>query len=307
MNHFLNLSDIPSEEVTRILEAAHKFKGDRRERRFKGSLDASPLLSGASLAMIFEQPSTRTHVSFHVAITQMGGTPIIINKESSQLGRGEEVSDTAQVLSRYVDAIMMRTQAHERIVSLAENATVPVINGLTDLHHPCQIIGDLLTIQERFPHLDTLKLAWIGDYNNVCNSFVEAANIFGFSFVIAHPPSYGPHPDALNIINNSAKITLTHTVQEAAEDADVLITDTWSSMSDTSSTQKHQDLKPFQVNDSVMGHAADHAIFLHCLPAYRELEVSSSVIDGSQSAVWDEAENRIYAQKAILAWSLGVL
>jgi ornithine carbamoyltransferase len=251
--------------------------------------------------MIFEKPSTRTRVSFEVGITQLGGTALMLSSSDLQIGRGEEISDTAKVLSRYLDAIMVRALSHKTLTELAENATIPVINGLTDLSHPCQLMADMQTIRERLGPLENQIVTWFGDGNNVANSWIEAAALFGFELRLAGPEAY--HSPAELIAwarKKGANILLMEDSEEAARNATVLVTDVWISMGDEEGTRV-ADLHPYQVNQNLMSRAAPDAIFMHCLPAIRGMEVTADVIDGPQSAVFDEAENRLHAQKAILA------
>jgi ornithine carbamoyltransferase len=260
------------------------------------------------LAMIFEKPSTRTRVSFEVAIHQLGGTAIVLSPQDMQLGRGETLADTARVLSRYVDAIMLRTGPHETLNEIAENATVPVINGLTCRSHPCQVLADVMTFEELKGPIKGRTIAWIGDANNVASSWVHAAARFGCKLKIASPSEYSPSPELLAWAKaEGADIEATHDKRDAARGADCVVTDVWVSMGDNDEKKRKAALKPFQVDESVMQAAAKDAIFMHCLPAHRGDEVTAGVIDGPQSAVWDEAENRLHVQKAILAWCLGGL
>ncbi|MDB2390429.1 ornithine carbamoyltransferase [Alphaproteobacteria bacterium] len=300
MRHFLDIRDFNTETLTAILDQAASFKADRKA----GSLSARPL-AGKSVAMIFEKPSTRTRVSFEVGIAELGGTPLILSANDLQLGRGESVSDTAKVLSRYVDAIMIRCFKHDMLMTLAEHATVPVINALTEWSHPCQIMADLQTMIERHGSLEEQSVAWLGDGNNVATSWIEAAAIFGFKLNIACPDGYAPSSELLAWARaQGADITLTGDAMEAVKDVQTVVTDVWISMGDDEGTRA-EDFAPYQVNADVMAAAAGDAIFMHCLPAIRGMEVTAEVIDGQQSVVFDEAENRLHAQKAILAWCVG--
>lgn len=300
MRHFLDIRDFNTETLTAILDQAASFKADRKA----GSLSARPL-AGKSVAMIFEKPSTRTRVSFEVGIAELGGTPLILSANDLQLGRGESVSDTAKVLSRYVDAIMIRCFKHDMLMTLAEHATVPVINALTEWSHPCQIMADLQTMIERHGSLEGQSVAWLGDGNNVATSWIEAAAIFGFKLNIACPDGYAPSSELLAWARaQGADITLTGDAMEAVKDVQTVVTDVWISMGDDEGTRA-EDFAPYQVNADVMAAAAGDAIFMHCLPAIRGMEVTAEVIDGQQSVVFDEAENRLHAQKAILAWCVG--
>jgi len=269
-----------------------------------GAISPTPLL-GKTIAMIFEKSSTRTRISFEVGIKQLGGTPLVLNSSDMQLSRGETIGDTAQVLSRYVDAVMIRALSHETVLQLTENADIPVINGLTNLSHPCQIMADIMTIEEEFDSIDGLKIAWFGDSNNVLNSWVDAAVKFPFSLQIASPNGYRPDKSVIDkALDLGAQISFYENSLEAAANANVLVTDVWISMGDEAGTRL-QDLKPYQVNKEVLKCADDKAIILHCLPAIRGNEVTAEVIDGSRSRVFDEAENRLYAQKAILCYLFG--
>jgi ornithine carbamoyltransferase len=262
-------------------------------------------LDGKMLAMIFDKPSTRTRVSFDVGMRQLGGETIILSGSEMQLGRGETISDTAKVLSRYVDAIMIRTTNHERVLELAENATVPVINGLTDDTHPCQIMADVMTIEEKLGSCEGKKIVWTGDGNNVLNSLIEASSVFDYKLDIAVPKGHEPESKYLDWAKErGARIKLGHDPHQMVEDADCVVTDTWTSMGSEEEASGHNTFMPYQVNDELMSKAREEAIFMHCLPAHRGEEVTDSVIDSPQSVVFDEAENRLHAQKAILAWCL---
>lgn len=292
MRDFINLRDFDPARLQAILTTAQDMKAGRDTRK---------PLAGKTVGMIFEKPSTRTRVSFEVGITQLGGTPLMLSASDMQLGRGETISDTGRVLSRYLDAIMIRCLSHNTLTELAAASDIPVINGLTDLSHPCQIMADLQTMCEHFGRLDGLIVTWFGDGNNVANSWIEAAVLFGFELRLAGPAAYQPDAELLSWAQSSGgKIILSEDAEAAATGAHVLVTDVWISMGDEEGTRV-QDMKPFQVNDALMALAAPNAIFMHCLPAWREMEVTASVIDGPQSAVWDEAENRLHAQKAIMA------
>ncbi|MEP3227425.1 MAG: ornithine carbamoyltransferase [Parasphingorhabdus sp.] len=302
--HFLNLADAGGDAVAAMLNDAMDRKAIRTSWP-KGKADADAPLADHVLAMIFEKSSTRTRVSFDMAIRQLGGTSIVMDSGSMQLGRGETVADTAKVLSRMCDAIMIRTDDHAKIEELAANATVPVINGLTDLSHPCQIVADLLTLIEHDKALPGLEVAWLGDSNNVLNSIVEAAGLMKFNVRIACPEGYDPNVDFISAAQASgARISIFRDAMEAAADADVIVADTWVSMGQAHADAKIDAMMPYQVNDVIMEQAKNNAVFLHCLPAHRGEEVMPSVIDGKQSLVWDEAENRIHAQKSILRWAL---
>lgn len=305
--HFLNLVDAGSDSMVAMLNDALDRKAARAAWP-KGKLDADAPLAGHVLAMVFEKNSTRTRVSFDMAMRQLGGSAITLESGTSQLGRGETIADTARVLSRMVDAIMLRTDDHAKIEELAHYATVPVINGLTDESHPCQIMADLLTLLEQGKALPGLELAWLGDGNNLLNSIIEAAGLLRFNVRIGTPKGY--EPDAGYIARArelGATITLSNDAAEAARGADVVVTDTWVSMGQDHAHNKLAAMAPFQVDDQLMALAAPTATFLHCLPAHRGEEVTDPVIDGPQSAVWDEAENRIHAQKSVLRWVFGQL
>ncbi len=298
VRHFLDICDLDKATLKGILEHAHSMKAERHR-------DLAPLLPGAVLAMIFEKPSTRTRVSFEVAIHELGGKAVILNPSEMQLGRGETVGDTAKVLSRYCDAIMLRTGPHQTLLELAENAEVPVINGLTARTHPCQIMADIMTYQERKGSIEGATVAWVGDANNVAASWVHAAARFGFTLRIAAPKEYPPAEEFVAFANSDkADVTVTEDPAEAAADADCIVTDVWVSMGDADADQRKKLLRPYQVNAALMEKAKRDAIFMHCLPAHRDDEVTAEVIDGPQSVVWDEAENRLHVQKAILAWCL---
>ena len=305
--HFLNLADAGGDGLAAILGDALDRKAARSGWP-KGQADADAPLAGHVLAMVFEKNSTRTRVSFDVAMRQLGGSAITLESGTSQLGRGETIADTARVLSRMVDAIMLRTDDHAKIEELAHHATVPVINGLTDESHPCQIMADLLTLLERGKALPGLEVAWLGDGNNVLNSIIEAAGLFRFNVRVGTPRGYEPDAGYIERARAlGAVISLTNDAAEAARGADVVVTDTWVSMGQDHAHNKLAAMAPFQVDPQLMGLAKKSATFLHCLPAHRGEEVTDAVIDGPQSAVWDEAENRIHAQKGVLRWVFGQL
>lgn len=304
LKHFLSLSDIPKSELRAILDEAHRRKSARAGLP-KGVADIDAPFIGECLAMVFEKNSTRTRFSFDMAMRQLGGQTIVATSGDMQLGRGETVEDTAKVLSRFVDVIMIRANKHEDVVTLAHNASVPVINGLTDYNHPCQIMADLQTLEERRGQLSDMTLTWVGDGNNVAVSFVNAAAKFGFKLRISTPAGYGLSGQTISAAEAAgAIITLIEDPIEACKDTDVVIADTFVSMGDKDADQRLKDLLPWQVTDKLMDVAAKNALFLHCLPAHRGEEVAGSVIDGPQSVVFDEAENRLHAQKAVLAWCL---
>ena len=304
---FIDLSDAGGHDLAAMINDAIDRKAARKGLP-KGKPDADAPLAGHVLAMIFEKNSTRTRVSFDMAMRQLGGSALIMEAGSTQIGRGETIADTARVLSRMVDAIMIRTDDHAKIEELARYADVPVINGLTDLSHPCQIVADLLTVVERGFALPGLQLAWLGDGNNVANSLIEAAGLMKFTIRIGGPAGY--EPDAGFIARARAaggEVILTQDPLEAVKGAQVVVTDTWVSMGQAGGEVHVRAMEPYQVTSALMATAAPGALFLHCLPAHREEEVTSEVIDGPQSAVWDEAENRIHGQKSVLLWALGKL
>ncbi|MEY4160121.1 MAG: ornithine carbamoyltransferase [Pseudomonadota bacterium] len=305
--HFLNLADAGSDALAAMLSDAVARKTARAVWP-KGQADADAPLAGRVLAMIFEKNSTRTRVSFDMAMRQLGGSALIMESGAMQLGRGETIADTARVLSRMVDAIMIRTDDHAKIEQLAAHASVPVINGLTDLSHPCQIMADLLTVIERGKALSGLEVAWLGDGNNVLNSIIEAAGLMQFNVRIGVPEGYDSDPAFIAQARaRGATITLHRDAHAAVTAAQVVVTDTWISMGQPGGEAKIAAMAPYQVNESLMAAAAPDALFLHCLPAHRGEEVTDAVIDGSQSVVWDEAENRIHAQKSVLRWAFGQL
>lgn len=298
MRHFLDFRDLSKTDLMVILTEAQR----RKRTRLMG--DSQPL-TGKSLAMIFEKNSTRTRVSFEVGMRELGGHAVVLQKNDLQLGRGETVADTARVLSRYVHAMMLRAYHHNTLIELAQYATVPVINGLTDLLHPCQVLADILTIEECLGDIEGKKVAWIGDGNNMANSWITAAEKFNFELVLACPQTLLPDMEMLAAASkNGANVRLTTKPMEAADWADVVTTDTWVSMGDDDTLTRKQAFQGFQVNEAMMARANKDAIFLHCLPAHRGEEVSDAVLDGAQSKVWDEAENRLHVQKAILLWCM---
>jgi len=298
--HFIRMTDFTRGELLGILELAIDLKG----RRARG--EAHRLLEGKSLAMLFEKSSTRTRVSFDVAMRQLGGQTIGLNGTDLQLGRGEPIADTARVLSRYVDAIMIRANMHETVTELASNATVPVINGLTEKSHPCQIVADIMTFEERLGPISGRSVAWVGDGNNVAVSWMHAAARLGFELRIACPGQLRPEKSVIDSVQkDGGRVTVSDDPIAAVTGVDCVVTDTWVSMGQTDGTRRKQLLGPYAVDQKLMSRAAKNAIFMHCLPAYRGHEVTSDVIDGPQSVVFDEAENRLHAQKSILAWCLG--
>jgi len=297
VRHFLDLIDIPPQELRGMIEASRAMKG-RRER-------AARPLDGRTLAMIFDKPSTRTRVSFDVAMRQLGGEAITLTGQEMQLGRGETIADTARVLSRYVDAIVIRTLDHDTLTELARHATVPVINGLTRRSHPCQVMADVMTFEEHCGPIRGKTVAWTGDANNVLASWAHAAERFDFRLRVATPPELAPKKWLLDWIKRSgAEIRLGSDPEEAVKGCDCVVTDTWVSRGDKDGQRRHNLLKRYQVNAALMARAKPDAVFMHCLPAHRGDEVTDEVIDGPQSVVFDEAENRLHAQKGILAWCL---
>lgn len=295
--HFLDLSLLDGKSLRHILAVGAGFKNGTAE-------DAQPL-QGRTLAMIFEKPSTRTRVSFEVGMQQLGGNVVVLGDGDTQIGRGETIADTARVLSRYVDVIMIRTDDPQRLAELADHATVPVINGLTDDSHPCQIMADVMTYEEHRGSIAGRTVAWSGDGNNVAASWIHAAGCFGFELRLACPNSLTPKTGVLDWARaNDARVLVTDDPGQAVDGADLVITDTWVSMGDKDAGTRHNLLAPFQVDARLMARARPDALFMHCLPAHRGEEVTADVIDGPQSVVWDEAENRLHAQKGILAWCL---
>ncbi|MBO6544377.1 MAG: ornithine carbamoyltransferase [Alphaproteobacteria bacterium] len=306
IKHFLDLHRISKAELRGILDDAHARK-KARVGLAKGKYDPDRPLDGHMLAMIFEKPSTRTRVSFDVAMQQLGGLSLLLNGADMQLGRGESVADTARVLSRYVDAIMIRTTAHSNLLELAEHASVPVINGLTDRSHPCQLIADVMTFEEHKGPIKDRVVAWSGDGNNVAVSWIHAAAQFDFELRVASPADLTVRDETVEWAKEQgARITLTDDPYEAVDGADCVVADTWVSMGDSKDVVKtrHNQLAPYRVDERLMAAADKKAIFMHCLPAHRGEEMTEAVIDGPQSVVFDEAENRLHAQKSILTWCL---
>ncbi len=295
--HFLDISELPAETLRHIIDHSRGMKSEGKPVR--------SALNGRTLAMIFDKPSTRTRVSFDVAMRQLGGEALFLTGSEMQLGRGETIGDTARVLSRYVDAIMIRILDQKALAELAANATVPVINGLTRRSHPCQVMADVMTFEEMRGPITGRTVTWSGDSNNVTASWIHAAARFAFSLRIACPEDFEPRPDLVEWAKKEgADIRVMRDPLEAAHDTDCIVTDTWVSMGDDERQRRHNLLKHYQVNDELMAVAAPDAIFMHCLPAHRGEEVTDSVMDGAQSVVFDEAENRLHAQKGILAWCL---
>jgi ornithine carbamoyltransferase len=302
--HFIDLWPLPSSELRSILDVAKSRKAARKGAP-RGAADKDAPLVGRTLAMIFEKNSTRTRVSFDMAIRQLGGTALVLNSGDTQLGRGETVQDTAKVLSRYVDAVMIRANRHADVEAFARAATVPVINGLTEKSHPCQIMADLQTLEEAGLVLKNARIAWVGDGNNVAASFIHGAPKFGYSLAVGTPAGYEPRKEDVERAHaEQGRVDLYRDPVRAVAGADVIVADTFVSMGDLDADKRLEDLAPFKVSEALMRHANGGAKFLHCLPAHRGEEVDAAVIDGPNSLVFDEAENRLHAQKAILEWCL---
>ena len=300
--HFLDITDIPTDQLRGIIEASRAMKARWKADR----ATAGRPLAGKTLAMIFDKPSTRTRVSFDVGMRELGGETLMLTGKEMQLGRGETVADTARVLSRFVDAIMIRTLDHAMVRELATHAEVPVINALTKVSHPCQIMADLLTFEEHRGPIRGRTVAWTGDANNVLTSWVHAAARFDFTVNVAAPAELAPAPELIAWAKREgARLNVTRDPFEAVRGADAVVTDCWVSMGDHDESHRHNLLGPYQVNAALMAAAGKDAVFMHCLPAHRGEEVTAEIIDGPQSVVFDEAENRLHAQKGILAWCLG--
>ena len=295
LRHFLDIDLVDTATVKNLLTLAHNLK-----KTDNVDIDMEQKI----LAMIFEKPSTRTRVSFEIGMKQMNGEVVILDQNDTQLGRGESIKDTIKVLSNYVDIIMYRGSSNQRLSEIVKNSTVPIINGLTDLSHPCQIMADLMTLEEKFDSLNKLKICWVGDGNNVCNSWIHACKHFKFKLNIATPKNFRPTKNELKKVTNCEnKIEIFNNPTDAVSGADVIITDTWFSMG-LEDKNNLSDFEGYQINKSLMKHAKSNAFFLHCLPAHRGQEVTDEVIDGSNSLVWEEAKNRLFVQKAILIWCL---
>ena len=308
MTHFLDLHTTPADELRTILTNAQNMK-DARNGRPKGAPDDDKPLDGHIVALIFEKPSTRTRVSFDVGVRQLGGQSMILSGSEMQLGHGETIADTARVLSRYVDLIMIRTFEEATLLELAENATVPVVNGLTNRTHPCQIMADIMTFEEHRGPIAGKKVVWSGDGNNVCASFLHAAGQFGFDMTFTGPTTLDPEGEFVDLARSKgSNVIIERDPLKAVEGADLVVTDTWISMHDSQTTRerRHNQLRGYQVNERLMEQANPDALFMHCLPAHREEEATNAVMDGPNSVVFDEAENRLHAQKAIMRWCLGV-
>ena len=308
MNHFLDIHKTDAADLRGMIDNAAAMKTARKGQP-KGTIDADKPLDGHMVALIFEKPSTRTRVSFDVGVRQMGGQSMVLSGNDMQLGHGESIADTARVLSRYVDLIMIRTFEEATLLEMAEYATVPVINGLTNRTHPCQIMADILTFEEHNGPIAGKKVVWAGDGNNVAASFIHAAGQFGFDLTFTGPSDLDPEMGFVEEARaKGVKIEIERDADKAVVGADLVVADTWVSMHDAQSARqrRHNLLQPYQVNDALMAKANDDALFMHCLPAHREEEVTNSVMDGPQSVIFDEAENRLHAQKAVMRWCLGV-
>lgn len=308
MNHFLDIHLTDSHELRRIIDSASQMK-TARQGKPRGAPDAEQPLKDRMVALIFEKPSTRTRVSFDVGVRQMGGQTMVLSGSDMQLGHGETIADTARVLSRYVDLIMIRTFDEAVLTEMAEYATVPVINGLTDRTHPCQIMADVLTFEEHRGPIKGKKVVWAGDGNNVCASFLHAAGQFGFDLTFTGPQTLDPEKEFVELARaKGSEIVIERDPVKAVQGADLVVADTWVSMHDAQSARerRHNQLRPYQVDAALMAQAKSDALFMHCLPAHRDEEVTSEVMDGPQSVIFDEAENRLHAQKAVLRWCLEV-
>ncbi|MCB2111272.1 MAG: ornithine carbamoyltransferase [Defluviimonas sp.] len=308
MKHFLDIHKTTRGELRAMIDQARRMK-DARDGRPKGMADDETPLAGRMVALIFEKPSTRTRVSFDVGIRQMGGQTMVLSGKEMQLGHGESIADTARVLSRYVDLIMLRTFEEATLLEMAEHATVPVVNGLTDASHPCQIMADIVTYEEHRGAIAGRRFVWSGDGNNVCSSWLHAAGQFGFDLTFTGPETLDPDPGAVAFARSrGSNVTIERDPVRAADGADAIVTDTWVSMHDPESARerRHNQLRPYQVDARMMAAGKPDALFMHCLPAHRNEEATSEVMDGPQSVIFDESENRLHAQKAIVRWCLGV-
>ncbi len=307
MSDFLDIHKTDPADLRQMINEARRIKAARKGLP-KGTPDEEQVLKNHMVALIFEKPSTRTRVSFDVGVRQMGGQTMVLSGSDMQLGHGETIADTARVLSRYVDMIMIRTFEESTLLEMAEHASVPVINGLTNRTHPCQIMADVLTYEEHNGSIKGKKVVWLGDGNNVVASLIHAAGQFGFDITISAPETLQPEAGFVAWAREKGvNVELEPNPQKAVEGADLVVTDTWVSMHDSQTTKerRHNQLRPYQVDDALMTHAKEDALFMHCLPAHRGEEVTSSVMDGPQSVIWDEAENRLHAQKAVMRWCLG--
>ncbi|MBT8152611.1 ornithine carbamoyltransferase [Epibacterium ulvae] len=308
MNHFLDIHKTDATALRGMIDQAAAMK-TARQGRPKGTPDDDQPLAGHMVALIFEKPSTRTRVSFDVGVRQMGGQTMVLSGQDMQLGHGETIADTARVLSCYVDMIMIRTFDESVLLEMADYADVPVINGLTDRSHPCQIMADILTFEEHRGPIKGKKVVWTGDGNNVCASFLHAAGQFGFDVTFSGPEQLDPEEEFVGLARKAGvSVTIERDPIKAVQGADLVVADTWVSMHDSQSSKerRHNMLRSYQVNDALMAHAKPDALFMHCLPAHREEEVTSAVMDGPQSVIFDEAENRLHAQKAVMRYCLGV-
>ena len=306
MPNFLDIKTIESSELKKIIQTALEIKKSRSGFT-KGALDSDKALEGQIVALIFEKPSTRTRISFDVGVRQMGGQTIVLSGKDMQLGHGETIADTARVLSRYVDLIMLRTYEEATLHEMAQFATVPVINGLTNFSHPCQIMADILTYEEHRGSIEGKKIVWSGDGNNVFNSYAHAAEKFNFNLTFTGPETLEPDRKLIEQARqNGTKISIEIDPAAAMRDADLVVTDTWISMHDLQSARerRHNQLRPYQVNKELIAHARPDALFMHCLPAHRDEEATSEIMDGKNSVIFDEAENRLHIQKAIIRWCL---
>ena len=299
MRNLIDINMLNDGIARKLLQTAKFYKSSGR-----GLLEGAPLL-GRTLAMIFEKPSTRTRISFEVAMTELGGSAIYLDAKSMQMGRGETIADTAKVLGRYLDGIMIRASRHETLLEMAKHSKIPVINGLTDISHPCQILADIMTFEEKLGDIENKTISWVGDGNNMANSWIHASKIFNFKLRLACPSVRLPDENIVKWAkDNGANIKIMNDPMEACKDSNAILTDTWVSMGDEKTVNPEKIFNNFQVNDKLFEVAADDAIFMHCLPAHRGQEVSSEIIDGPRSVVWDEAENRLHIQKAILSWAI---
>ena len=306
MNHFLDIHKMPAKDLHAMIDSAKSVKSARAGLP-KAASDQDLPLKDRMVALIFEKPSTRTRVSFDVGVRQMGGQTMVLSGTDMQLGHGESIADTARVLSRYVDMIMIRTFEETTLLELAEHASVPVINGLTNRTHPCQIMADIQTFEEHRGSIKGKKVVWCGDGNNVCASFLHAAGKFGFDLTFTGPEPLDPEAEFVDLARaQGSTVEIIRDPIEAVQGADLVVADTWVSMHDSQTTKerRHNQLRGYQVNDALMAHAKDDALFMHCLPAHREEEVTSSVMDGKHSVIFDEAENRLHAQKAVMRWCM---
>ena len=299
MRNLLDINDLDNGIPRKLLDTAKFYKNKGR-----GLVEGAPLL-GRTLAMIFEKPSTRTRISFEVAMTELGGSAIYLDAKTMQMGRGETIADTARVLGRYLDGIMIRALKHETLLQMATHSNIPVINGLTNLSHPCQIFADIMTFEEKLGEIENKTVAWIGDGNNMANSWIHAAKVFNFKLRLACPKSRMPYEGVIKWAkDNNANIEITDDPRKASKNANAILTDTWISMGEEDIDNPEIIFNKFQVNEDLFKEANENAIFMHCLPAHRGQEVTKEIIDGPRSVVWDEAENRLHIQKAILSWAL---